>query len=65
MIITEQQAPARERALASAKSASSAEVSEASTAVTVASSVVELPSPASSQTDGVAPVRLDGASDLR
>ena len=43
----------------------SAEVSDASTAVTVASSVVELPSPASSQTDGVAPVRLDGASDLR
>jgi hypothetical protein len=59
-VFTEQQAPARERALASAESASSAEVGEASTGVTAASRVLELPSPTSSQSDGVAPVRLDG-----
>jgi hypothetical protein len=56
-VFTEQQAPARARALASAEPASSADVSEASTGVTAASSVVDLPSPASSPQT---PVRLDG-----
>jgi hypothetical protein len=55
-VFTEQPVPARERALA----ASSAEVSEASTGATAASSVLELPLPTSSQTDGGAPVRFDG-----
>lgn len=58
--LAEESAPAREQAVGRTQSACGTEVSEASTGVTTASSVGELPSPAPSQTNGGARVRLDG-----
>jgi hypothetical protein len=60
---TEEQAPAREGAVASAEAAFNTAVSKASAQPTTASSVAELPAPASSQTNGGAHARLQALAE--